>query len=104
MRFDDYVDFVLRIILLFGLAFELPIFLVGLNLIGFISGRAILRPWRVWTFGITVFTAAFTPTGDPLTMALLAVPLCAFYFIAGGIALMVDRRRAKRAVAEGTDS
>jgi len=97
VRFDDYLDFVLRVILLFGLAFELPVFLVALNLIGFISGKAILRPWRVWVFGITLFTAAFTPTGDPLTMSLLALPLCAFYFLAGGIALLVDRRRAKRA-------
>lgn len=103
VRFDDYLDFVLRIILLFGLAFELPIFLVSLNLIGFISGRTILRPWRVWVFGITLFTAAFTPTADPITMALLALPLCAFYFMAGGIALLVDRRRAKRALADGTD-
>lgn len=100
VRFDDYLDFVLRIILLFGLAFELPIFLIALNLIGFISGNTILRPWRMWVFGITLFTAAFTPTGDPLTMALLAVPLCAFYFLAGGIALMVDRRRDKRAAKE----
>lgn len=100
VRFDDYLDFVLRIILLFGLAFELPIFLIALNLIGFISGKTILRPWRMWVFGITLFTAAFTPTGDPLTMALLAVPLCAFYFLAGGIALMVDRRRDKRAAKE----
>ncbi len=103
VRFDDYLDFVLRIILLFGLAFELPIFLIALNLIGFISGRAILRPWRVWIFGITLFTAAFTPTGDPLTMALLALPLCIFYFTAGGIALLVDRRRAKRILEEGAD-
>lgn len=103
IRFDDYLDFVLRVILLFGLAFELPVFLVALNLIGFITGKAILRPWRVWVFGITLFTAAFTPTGDPLTMALLALPLCVFYFMAGGIALLVDRRRAKRALAEGTD-
>lgn len=103
VRFDDYLDFVLRVILLFGLAFELPVFLVALNLIGFISGKAILRPWRIWVFGITLFTAAFTPTGDPLTMALLAVPLCMFYFLAGGIALLVDRRRDKRALSEGND-
>jgi sec-independent protein translocase protein TatC len=103
IKFDDYLDFVLRIILLFGLAFELPIFLVALNLIGFISGKAILRPWRIWVFGITVFAASFTPTGDPLTMALLALPLCALYFAAGGIALLVDRRRKKRAVKEGSD-
>ncbi|HUW87816.1 MAG TPA: twin-arginine translocase subunit TatC [Candidatus Paceibacterota bacterium] len=100
VKFDDYLDFVLRIILLFGLAFELPIFLVALNLIGFISGKAILRPWRIWLFGITLFTAAFTPTGDPMTMALLAVPLCIFYFMAGGIALLVDRRRGKRMLTE----
>ena len=100
VKFDDYLDFVLRIILLFGLAFELPIFLIALNLIGFITGKSILRSWRIWVFGITLFTAAFTPTGDPLTMALLAVPLCAFYFMAGGIALLVDRRREKRRIKE----
>lgn len=103
VKFDDYLDFVMRIILLFGLAFELPVFLVSLNLIGFLSGKSILRPWRIWVFGITLFTAAFTPTGDPLTMALLAVPLCLFYFLAGGIALLVDRRRAKRALILGDD-
>jgi sec-independent protein translocase protein TatC len=85
----------MRVILLFGLAFELPVFLVSLNLIGFLSGRAILGPWRIWVFAIVLFTAAFTPTGDPLTMAALAVPLILLYFGAGGIALLVDKRRAR---------
>jgi len=96
VRFDDYLDFVMRIILLFGLAFELPIFLVTFNLIGFLRGTTILRPWRIWVFSIALFTAAFTPTADPFTMALLAIPLCGLYFMAGGIALLVDRRRDKR--------
>jgi sec-independent protein translocase protein TatC len=96
VKFDDYLDFVMRIILLFGLAFELPIFLVTFNLIGFLRGETILRPWRIWIFCIVLFTAAFTPTADPFTMALLAVPLCLLYFMAGGIALLVDRRRDKR--------
>ncbi|CAB4973092.1 unannotated protein [freshwater metagenome] len=96
VKFDDYLDFVLRVILLFGLAFELPVFLISLNLIGLVSGKAILKPWRLWVFAIVFFTAAFSPTGDPLTMALLAVPLCAFYFLAGAIALFVDRRRFKK--------
>jgi sec-independent protein translocase protein TatC len=86
----------MRIILLFGLAFELPIFLVTFNLIGFLRGETILRPWRIWVFSIVLFTAAFTPTADPFTMALLAIPLCALYFMAGGIALLVDKRRDKR--------
>ena len=93
INFGDYLDFVLRVILLFGLAFELPVFLVTLNLLGAVSGKAILRPWRIWVFGITFFIAAFTPSADPLTMLLLAVPLYIFYFAAGGIALLNDRRR-----------
>lgn len=99
IRFDDYLDFVLRLILLFGIAFELPIFLVALNAAGAVTGRAILKPWRVAVFLIFLFVAAFTPTGDPLTMLALAIPLCAFYFAAGGIGIVVDNRRAKKASA-----
>ena len=97
IRFDDYLDFVLRLILLFGIAFELPIFLIALNAVGAISGKAILKPWRIAVFLIFLFVAAFTPTGDPLTMLALAIPLCAFYFAAGGIGILVDKRRAKKA-------
>jgi sec-independent protein translocase protein TatC len=96
VRFDDYLSFVLRIILIFGLAFELPVFLVSLNLIGILSGRGILKPWRFAIFGITVFVAAFSPTADPLSMTALALPLIVFYFGAGGIALLVDKKRNKK--------
>lgn len=96
VRFDDYLDFVLRLIIVFGLAFELPVFLVSLNLVGVISGKSILKPWRFAIFGITFFVAAFSPTADPLSMAALALPLIALYFGAGGIALLIDRRRDRR--------
>jgi sec-independent protein translocase protein TatC len=97
IRFDDYLDFVTRLILLFGLSFEMPVILVALNLAGVLAGRTILGWWRIAVFLIFLFTAAFTPTGDPLTMSLLALPLCVLFFAAVGIALLVDRRRAKRA-------
>lgn len=96
VRFDEYLDFVLRIILLFGVAFELPVFLISLNLIGFLRGQTILKPWRIWVFSIVLFTAAFTPTADPLTMAFLAVPLIALYFASGVFALLNDKRRDKK--------
>lgn len=96
VKFDDYLDFVLRVILLFGLAFELPVFLISLNLIGFLRGLTILKPWRIWVFSIVLFTAAFTPTADPLTMGLLAVPLIALYFLAGLFSLLNDRRRDRK--------
>jgi len=97
VRFDDYLNFVLRLILVFGLAFELPVFLLALNFANVLSGKAILKPWRVAIFGITFFTAAFSPTGDPLTMSILALPLIILYFGAGVIALLNDRRRLKKA-------
>ena len=96
VRFDDYLNFVLKLILVFGGAFELPVLLIALNLAGVVSGRAILKPWRMAIFGIALFVAAFSPTGDPLTMTILTLPLVALYFIAGAIALLIDRRRVKR--------
>lgn len=104
VRFDDYLDFVLRLILIFGIAFELPVFLVSLNLIGLLRGRSILRPWRLAIFAITVFVAAFSPTGDPLSMAALAVPLIVLYFGAGLVSLVVDKRRDRRAARISDDS
>jgi sec-independent protein translocase protein TatC len=100
VRFDDYLDFVLRAILLFGIAFELPVFLITFNLIGFLSGKTILKPWRIWIFSITLFVAGFTPSADPLSMLALAGPLIALYFFSGIFALLNDKRRAKKAAQQ----
>lgn len=99
VKFDDYLDFVMRAILLFGIAFELPVFLITFNLIGFLSGQAILKPWRAWVFGITLFVAGFTPSADPLSMLALAVPLIGLYLMSGVFALFNDRRRARKSEA-----
>jgi sec-independent protein translocase protein TatC len=99
VKFDDYLDFVMRAILLFGIAFELPVFLITFNLIGFLSGKAILKPWRAWVFGITLFVAGFTPSADPLSMLALAVPLIGLYLMSGVFAVFNDRRRARKSEA-----
>jgi sec-independent protein translocase protein TatC len=99
VKFDDYLDFVMRAILLFGIAFELPVFLITFNLIGFLSGKAILKPWRGWVFGITLFVAAFSPTADPLSMMALAVPLILLYLLSGVFALINDTRKARKSEA-----
>jgi sec-independent protein translocase protein TatC len=104
VRFDDYLDFVLRIILFVGLAFELPIFLLTFNLIGFLRGSTILKPWRAWIFSICLAVAALSPTADPLSMVLLSAPLILFYFMAGGIALVVDKKRDRKAESIETGS
>ncbi|MFM1951955.1 MAG: hypothetical protein RJA33_749 [Actinomycetota bacterium] len=94
--FDAYLEFVLRIILVFGIAFQLPVFLVTFNLMGFLAGKTILKQWRGWVFGIALFVASFSPSGDPLSLLILTIPLIGLYLIAAGIAILNDRRRAKR--------
>ena len=96
VNFDSYLEFVLRIILVFALAFELPVFLITFNLIGFLSGKTILKPWRGWIFGICAFVASFSPSADPISLFTLAIPLIGFYFLAGGFAVLNDRRQAKK--------
>ena len=96
VKFDDYLTFVTQLILVFGIAFELPVFLIALNLAGILSGRSILRPWRYAIFGITLFSAIATPTGDPITLFFLAGPLILLYLAAGGISLLTDKSRSKR--------
>lgn len=96
VRLDDYLDIVTRLVVVFGLAFELPLLLVMLNFGGVISGRRMAGWWRWMVMSITVFAAFATPTGDPLTMLALAAPIVLLYFLAVGIALANDRRRRRR--------
>jgi sec-independent protein translocase protein TatC len=92
---DTYLNFVLRMLLVFGLSFELPLILVVANLAGVLSGRRIASWWRGMVFGIFGFAAVATPTGDPLTMSALAAPLCLLYGAATAIAVFVDRTRGR---------
>ncbi|MCH0565489.1 MULTISPECIES: twin-arginine translocase subunit TatC [unclassified Streptomyces] len=93
---DDLLDLVVRMVLVFGLSFELPLLLVMLNLTGVLSGRRMLGWWRGMIMAITVFAAVATPSTDPLTMMALAGPIWLLYFCATGFSLMNDRRRARR--------
>lgn len=90
---SDYFTFVTRFILAFGLAWLLPVFLVGLSALGVVSGRTLLKSWRMAVLLIFIASAIITPTPDPFTMFLLAGPLCLLYFIALGICLLIDKRR-----------
>lgn len=97
---DEFIDLVLRLVVVFGLAFELPLVLVLLNFTGVVTGRRMLGWWRGMVIGITVFAAIATPTGDPVTMCLLAAPIVFLYFLAMGVCFLNDRRRARRLAAD----
>ena len=72
--FGQFFSFITRMLLVFGIAFEIPLFVVMLNLAGVVSGKALgrYRPWII--IGTFVFAAVATPSTDPFSMLFLAVP------------------------------
>jgi sec-independent protein translocase protein TatC len=93
---QDYVGFVLSLLVAFGVSFEVPLIAVALNLVGILSHEVLSRSRR-WIFFLTLVFAAFiTPTQDPFTMLLMALPMIALFEIAIQFARMVDKRRARR--------
>ena len=94
--FNDFLSIVIRLMLVFGLGFEVPVFVVMLNLLGVLPARKLAGWWRQITLGIFLFAAIATPTGDPLTMTVLAVPLCVLVVLSYLVARANDIRRGQR--------
>jgi sec-independent protein translocase protein TatC len=98
VEFGEYFSFMTRMLLVFGVAFEIPLFVVLLNLAGVVSGKTLgnYRPWIV--VGTFIFAAVATPSTDPFSMLMLALPMTALFMVSEVIARVVDRRRGRRAV------
>ncbi len=91
-----YLDFALRLTLVVGVAFVLPVFLVLLNFAGVLAGATILKSWRIAILAITLFTAVATPSADVVSMLLLAIPMALLYFVAVAVTITHDKRKARR--------
>ena len=83
----------LRLVLLFGVCFLLPVFLVLLNLIHLVSSAqlAAARKWAI--FGFFVLGAFANPSGDPVSMMALALPMAVMYVISELICRANEKRR-----------
>jgi sec-independent protein translocase protein TatC len=93
---DTYFGYTMAMLLIFGIAFELPLVLVMLNMAGVVS-HAFIRKWRrVMIFLVFVFAGAATPSPDPFSMLLLAVPCVILVELAELFVWLNDRRRARR--------
>jgi sec-independent protein translocase protein TatC len=92
---DQYIDFVLRFILVFGLAFELPLVLVLMNMAGLVTSKQIRGWWRGMVLGIAVFAAVATPTPDPFSMLALCSPMWLLYVSAILVTSVLDKRKRK---------
>lgn len=93
---QTYYSFVLKLVIAIGIAFVMPVLLVLLNFAGILSGKSILKSWRIAILVIILFTAIATPAADVFSMFLLAIPMIALFYGAALIATVNDRRKAKR--------
>jgi len=92
---NDYLTFVLRTMMGFGISFEFPLVLMILSLMGIVTAAGLRGARRYAIFGTFVAGAVLTPGGDPFSMMFLALPLIVFYEVAAVFAWFIERRRAR---------
>jgi sec-independent protein translocase protein TatC len=86
-----YVDFVTRLMLVTGLVFETPFLVMGLAKVGLVTSRKLLSWWRFAIVGAFIISAIVTPSIDPVTQALVAVPMIVLYFVGIVMAKFVEK-------------
>ncbi len=88
LQLGEFLDFVLLFSLAFGVAFELPVIMYGLSVLGIVSPEFWKKHWRFAAIAIFFFGAAITPDGSGVTMMMVALPMLALY-VAGYAAVWV---------------
>ncbi len=98
---NEYISFVLVMLLIFGVSFELPLVVTMLNRIGVLPYRNLKKWRRGIIFVLFVFAAFATPGTDPIGMLVLACAMTALFELAVQMARVHDRKKDRQAVAEG---
>ena len=98
---NEYLGFIIQTMLFFGIGCLVPLILVMLNFAGVLSARRVLKSWRWLVVFCLTFAAIATPTPDPFTMLMVALPFMAIVFAALAIMTLNDVRRARRERREG---
>ena len=93
---DSYFSFLIAMLIIFGVSFELPLLLIMLNRIGVVSGARLAKWRRYAIFGLTVFAGLIVPGNDPVTMLALAVSLGLLYELSVQVTRVHDRRARRR--------
>ena len=98
-----YVGLVNKMVLIMGIVFQMPAVVAFLTWLRILNASVLKRVWRIALVVIFIAAAVITPTGDPYTQTLVAIPLVVLYFISMGIAALIGRSRKKAEEAEEED-
>ncbi len=99
VEFQDFFSFMTRMLLVFGIAFEIPLFVILLNLAGVVRGSMLAQYRPFIIVGIFIFAAVATPSTDPYSMLFLAIPMVILFLLSEAIARLLDRRKRKAKTA-----
>ena len=100
----EYISFVTRIILWVGVAYQLPMVLALAGRLGLVTAGQLLRFWRYAIVLVFLLAAIATPTPDPLTQSVVAVPLLGLYFLGVLFAKVLYTPRGGAEEADGADA
>jgi sec-independent protein translocase protein TatC len=94
---NQFLSFLLRFMIVFGVAFLIPLVVLMLNIVGVVKAKQLSKYRTYVIFGTFVFGAVATPSTDPFSMLALAVPMAVLFIAAEIIAHILDRRKLRRA-------
>lgn len=100
-RVSSYVDFVTGLLFWIGIAFEFPLVIYVLSLMGLVKPKMLAKYWRYAIVIIAIIAAAVTPTVDPVNMSLVMAPMILLYFLSIGLsqlAVLGQRRKPVESV------
>jgi sec-independent protein translocase protein TatC len=100
---NAYLSFLLRLMLVFGIAFLIPLVVLMLNIVGVIKAKQLAKYRSLVIFGTFVFGAVATPSTDPFSMLALALPMTVLFLAAEVIAHILDRRKERAIALAGDD-
>jgi sec-independent protein translocase protein TatC len=95
IQVDQYMSFVMAMMLAFGIAFEVPLLLIMLNLVGILTHQRFRKWRRVMIFGVFLIAGMANPSPDPITMLILGGGCAVLIEVAEFIVWSNDRRRAR---------
>ncbi|MEY3073905.1 MAG: Sec-independent protein translocase protein TatC, partial [Actinomycetota bacterium] len=100
-QISRYISLVALMVLAFGIGFLLPVLIVFLQLVNVITPQALIKQWRISFMVVFVLAAVITPSGDPISMLALAIPMSILFLVAVAIGFLAQRKRRKREAISG---